>query len=385
MPASARSGAFSDDDRAHMQAALGLAGRGLGEVWPNPSVGCVIVSRTGQVVGRARTARGGRPHAETQALAQAGAAASEAVVYVTLEPCSHFGKTPPCVEALIAAGVGRVVVACKDPDPRVQGRGIARLQAAGIPVDVGVLADEAQALNAGFFLRVMRNRPWVTQKLATTLDGRIATRSGQSRWITGPVARAWGHALRARHDAIMVGINTALADDPDLSCRLPGLASRSPIRIVVDSRLRLPLTSRLVRSAVRVPTWILTLRGGGPIERQQAMRDCGVEVMEIEPDQSGGLPISHALSLLAGRGLTRVLAEGGSRLAASLFQADLVDQVEWFRAASVIGGDGLAAVSGFGLDRLADAPRFHRTAIQQAGDDVLESYSRIVGAIEWVD
>ena len=209
------------DDLSHMRAALALARRGLGNTWPNPTVGCVVV-RDGRVIGRAVTAPGGRPHAEPLALAMAGTAARGATVYVTLEPCCHHGRTPPCTEALIAAGVARVVIASPDPDPRVNGQGIARLRAAGIVVDAGLLAAEAEDVNAGFFHRVRHGRPLVTLKLASTLDGRIATRTGESRWITGEPARRMAHALRGRHDAVMVGVGTVLADDPDLTCRIPG-------------------------------------------------------------------------------------------------------------------------------------------------------------------
>lgn len=368
-------GRDTEADRRHMAAALSLAARGLGAVWPNPSVGCVIV-RDGQVVGRGRTGAGGRPHGETEALRQAGEAARGATAYVTLEPCNHHGKTPPCTEALMAAGLARVVIACQDPDPRVLGTGIARLRGAGMAVDVGLLEAEARDLNQGFFLRILDGRPLITLKLATTLDGRIATRHGESRWITGEVARSWGHALRASHDAIMVGIGTALADDPDLTCRLPGLEDRSPVRIVVDSRLRLPMTSRLVRTAATVPTWIVTLKGGCAEDRCRAFQDCGVTLVEVEHGPMGELPIAAALSALGARGLTRVLVEGGARLAASLFAAGLVDRLEWFRAARLFGGDALPASVGFGLDRIADAPAFTRIAVRQAGDDVLESYRR---------
>src|SRR5689334_20006331 len=217
-------------DLRSMRAALALARRGLGTVWPNPAVGCVIVS-DGRVVGRGWTQPGGRPHGETEALRRAGEAARRATAYVSLEPCCHWGKTPPCVDALIAAGVRRVVVALEDPDPRVAGRGIARLRDAGVEVETGVCTEEAAEINAGFFCRLRLGRPLVTLKLATSLDGRIATRSGESQWITGPPARERSHLLRATHDAILVGTETVIADDPQLTCRLPGLADRSPVRV----------------------------------------------------------------------------------------------------------------------------------------------------------
>ena len=358
-----------------MRAALALAARGLGTTWPNPSVGCVLV-KDGVVVGRGWTQPGGRPHGETEALKRAGAdAARGATAYVSLEPCNHHGKTPPCSDALIAAGVARVVVACEDPDPRVAGNGVKRLREAGIRVDVGVCADEAWELNRGFFARILHDRPLVTLKLATTLDGRIATHGGESKWITGPEARALGHGLRARHDAIMVGIRTAMADDPDLTCRLPGLEGRSPVRIVFDSRLRLPLTCKLVRTAKQVPTWIVA-RDDCDGLRRQALTDCGVQVVPIAADGAGLPDPVRAVAELAKRGLTRVLVEGGATLAASLLRAGLVDRLEWFRASRVIGGDGVAAVAAFGVDALAQAAAFDRVRVRRAGDDLVESYVR---------
>jgi diaminohydroxyphosphoribosylaminopyrimidine deaminase/5-amino-6-(5-phosphoribosylamino)uracil reductase len=362
--------AAADHDR--MQNALGLARRGLGRVWPNPAVGCVLV-HSGQVVGRGWTQPGGRPHAETQALGRAGAAARGATAYVTLEPCDHHGQTPPCSEALIAAGIVRCVAACEDPDPRVAGRGLARLRAAGIAVELGVCATEARLLNEGFFRRIEDRRPLVTLKLATSLDGRIATHSGHSQWITGDTARRWSHGLRARHDAIMVGIGTALADDPELTCRLPGLAERSPVRIVVDSRLQLPLTSRLVRDARRVPLWLGCRADADPL-RRQALAGCGATILPLPADAAGMVEIPALLHALAERGLTRVLVEGGARLAASLVQARLVDRLEWFRSGCLIGGDGIAALAPYGIESLPQAADFERLAVHRAGEDLLESF-----------
>ncbi|MCW2237153.1 bifunctional diaminohydroxyphosphoribosylaminopyrimidine deaminase/5-amino-6-(5-phosphoribosylamino)uracil reductase RibD [Azospirillum canadense] len=365
---------YHPDDLRHMRAALALATRGLGNTWPNPAVGCVIV-RDGVVVGRGWTQPGGRPHAETEALARAGAAARGATAYVTLEPCNHYGKTPPCALALVEAGVARVVVACGDPDPRVAGGGLERLRAAGIAVTTGVLDDEAWALNEGFFRRIQDDRPLYTLKAATTLDGRIATHGGLSQWITGPTARAWGHRLRATHDAIMVGIRTALADDPELTCRLPGLTHRSPVRIVVDSRLRLPLTGKLAASARAVPTWVIAREDvDGP--RLAAFEDCGLSVIRAGADSAGLPDLVEASAALARRGLTRVLVEGGATLSASLLRAGLVDRLEWFRAASVMGGDGLPAVHGFGVDGLDQMALFRRVAVRRAGEDLAESYVR---------
>src|SRR5688572_19319773 len=258
-PSSASSAVTKADQRSadleHMAAALSLAARNLGQVWPNPAVGCVIVDQVGHVVGRGFTQRGGRPHAETEALKMAGDRAKGSTAYVTLEPCSHHGKTPPCAEALVAAGVKRCVAAIEDPDPRVSGRGLATLRDAGIAVETGVLADRARDLNAGFLTRVTKGRPLVALKLATSLDGRIATRAGESRWITGEEARAYGHRLRATHDAIAVGSGTVLADDPELTCRIPGLEHRSPVRLVFDRRGRIPVTAKVLTEVP--PTWII--------------------------------------------------------------------------------------------------------------------------------
>ncbi len=359
-------------DTEFMMMALALAERGLGQVAPNPAVGCVIV-RDGIVVGRGWTQPGGRPHAETEALAHAGELARGATAYVSLEPCAHHGKTGPCAEALIAAGVKRVVSAIADPDSRVAGRGFAMLEKAGIEVEEGVCFAQARHLNQGFFLKVSEDRPLVTLKIASSADGRTATRSGHSQWITSDMARARGHLLRATHDAIMVGSATAIVDDPTLTCRLPGLSSRSPIRIVADGRLRLPLTSRLVREARKTPTWILTF-SENDAERRAAFIDCGVELIDVPVGADALMDMTAAMRILAARGLTRVLLEGGARLASSMMRAHLVDRVEWFRSSTVIGGDGYPAVAALGVDRLDMAPGMVLTETLALGADTLSSY-----------
>jgi diaminohydroxyphosphoribosylaminopyrimidine deaminase/5-amino-6-(5-phosphoribosylamino)uracil reductase len=357
-----------------MAAALGLARRGLGSVWPNPSVGCVLV-RQGRVVGRGRTASGGRPHAETEALAQAGELACGADAYVTLEPCSHHGRTPPCAEALIRAGVARVIVGTEDPDPRVSGRGLKLLRDSGIEVQSGVMEEEAREMIAGFQCRIEQGRPLVTMKIAASLDGRTATHSGESQWITGDAARARGHLLRAQSDAIMIGSGTALIDDPLLSCRLPGLEDRSPVRVVVDSRLTLSLTSRLVASAREIPLWVLTGSGNSP-ERLAAFDECGVELIEVRRDPDGNVDLADALRELGSRGLTRLLVEAGGHLAAALLRQDLVDRLAWFRAPLLIGGDGLPAAVSFGIDKLSAAPRWRRLSAACLGTDMVEYLER---------
>jgi diaminohydroxyphosphoribosylaminopyrimidine deaminase/5-amino-6-(5-phosphoribosylamino)uracil reductase len=364
------------EDLAHMRAALALARRGLGSAWPNPAVGCVIV-KDGRVVGRGWTQPGGRPHAAPEALARAGAAAQGATAYVSLEPCRHQGRGPPCADALIAAGIARVVAAVEDPDPRMAGSGFARLREGGIAVEVGLCAAEAEELNAGFFSRVTQGRPLVTLKLATSLDGRIATATGESRWITGRAARERAHLLRATHDAVLVGSGTALADDPQLTCRLPGLGRASPVRIVVDRTLRLPATLRLFAEAREVPSWVVTLPSSSRA-RQAGLTAQGVKLIAVEADAAGGVHFGAMLHRLGEEGLTRLLVEGGGTIAAALLRARLVDRLVWMRAPVAIGGDGIAALAalGLGLGALADAPRFTLIASEIAGGDLIDTYRR---------
>lgn len=360
-------------DLYFMGVALNLAQRGLGQTWPNPSVGCVIAQD--HILGRGWTQKGGRPHAETQALARAGAAAKGATAYVTLEPCAHHGETPPCAGALIAAGVARVVAPLADPDPRVSGKGFAMLRQAGIIVEIGLCAEQAARLNAGFISRIVHNLPLVTVKIASTLDGRIATAGGESQWITGDAARAYGHYLRAENDAILIGGATAIADDPELTCRLPGLAQASPVRVVADGRMRLPLTSRLVKGAKQHPVWLLT-RTDGDAARKQAYQDAGVEVMEMDIGVNGVLNIPAMLNALSRRGISRLLVEGGAALISSFIQAHAVDRIAWFRAPKLLGNDGLAAIGPLGVAHLAQAPVYLRESTRQLGHDVVETYGR---------
>lgn len=363
-------------DARFMRAALALARRGLGRTRPNPSVGCVIV-KTGLVVGRGWTQPGGRPHAETEALARAGRNAKGADAYISLEPCCHHGQTPPCTDALIAAGVRRAVIAVEDPDPRVSGKGVAALRAAGIVVDVGMCANEAREINAGFMATVTRGRPLVTLKLATSLDGRLAVASGESRWITGEPARARAHLLRAMSDAVMVGSGTVIADDPELTCRLPGLSDRKPVRIVIDGGMRVPLTARLVADARQTPTWFV-VRHGISGERRDALVNCGVDLIDVPASATGETDLAAALAALAKRGITRVLVEGGARLAAALVRGGLVDRIAWFHAPSLIGGDGRPALDALGVAAPGEAPRFVRIGVETIGDDLLETLQRAV-------
>jgi len=365
----------TETDCRHMAAALVLADRGLGRTWPNPSVGCVLI-RDGRVVGRGVTAQGGRPHAETQALIQAGEAARGATAYVTLEPCAHHGQTPPCCDALIAAGVARVVVALEDPDPRTSGSGIEMLRKAGIGVDVGVLDDAARDQQAGFLSRVVRGRPLVTLKVAASLDGRTAAHSGDSKWITGEPARRFGHLLRVSHDAIMVGSGTALADDPSLTCRLPGLETASPTRIVVDSGLRLATNSNLAKTARDVPTWVVCGEACDT-SRRKALEDVGAEVMEVRRGPDGRLVLDAVLSGLGEQGVTRLLVEGGAALATGLLREELVDRLAWFAAPMMIGEEGLASVAGLGIEKVSDAARWRVMARRSWQDDNLVMLSAL--------
>jgi diaminohydroxyphosphoribosylaminopyrimidine deaminase / 5-amino-6-(5-phosphoribosylamino)uracil reductase len=365
----------TDVDRVYMQTAIGLAERGIGQTWPNPSVGCVIVADN-KVVGRGWTQRGGRPHAETEALRRAGEATRGATAYVTLEPCAHQGETPPCAQALIDSGISRVVVALEDPDPRVNGGGLQMLRDAGISIDIGVGQVQADAVTSGFLKRVTKSRPHVTLKLATTLDGRIATKSGDSEWVTNDAARRSGHMLRAKHDAILVGARTAAADNPTLTCRLPGMSDRSPVRVVVDGRMRMPLTHGLVIGAKQIPTWLFTYAETAQnADRRRAYIDAGVEIFDISPNVEGNPDLEAVLTALANKGITRLLVEGGGVIAAAFLELGLIDDVFWYRAAKIVGGDGLPAIAGMGIERLRDAKCLNRLYVEGVGDDVVERYS----------
>ncbi len=323
------------DDAAFMARALALAARGLGLTSPNPAVGAVLV-RDGRVVGEGAHLRAGGPHAEVAALAEAGEAARGAACYVTLEPCCHQGRTPPCVEALIAAGVARIVAACRDPNPRVDGRGLAALRAAGIEVTLGVGEAEARALNRAFFSFVTTGRPHVTLKTAMTLDGKIAAWDGTSRWISGEAARAEAHRLRFLADAVLVGIGTVLKDDPALTVRLPDAPPKQPFRVVVDSRLRIRPDARVVTAGDPSRTIVA---GAAPLpgRRAAALRARGVRVLEL-PREGRRVSLRALLAALAELDVVAVLAEGGAELGAGLLDAGLVDRVAFFVAPRLLGG-----------------------------------------------
>ena len=363
-------------DQRFMQLALTLGRRGQGRTWPNPAVGAVVV-RDGVIVGRGWTQPGGRPHAEPEALARAGEAARGATLYVTLEPCSHVGKTPPCADAIIAAGIARVVSAIEDPNPEVAGQGHARLRAAGIAVDVGPGAAEAAHDHAGHFRRVRDSRPHVILKLAVSPDDRIAAAGRKPVAISGEAAKARVHLLRAQCDAILVGIGTVLADDPLLTCRLPGMAARSPVRVVLDRSLRIPGTSRLVRSARETPLWVMT---SDLSEAPAAMKlgASGAQVIRVATASAPprGLDLAAVLQALSGKGITRLLVEGGARAASSFVAAGLVDEVWLLRGAEAIGTDGIAALDAMPMTTITQSPGFKVRASEALQNDTLTIYER---------
>jgi diaminohydroxyphosphoribosylaminopyrimidine deaminase/5-amino-6-(5-phosphoribosylamino)uracil reductase len=361
-------------DKIHMGAALDLGRRMLGQTAPNPAVGCVIV-KDGKVVGRGSTQPGGRPHAETEALKQAGEGARGATAYVSLEPCAHEGKTGSCAQALIKSGIVRVVSPLEDPDARVSGKGFMMLQNAGIEVVTGVLAQEAELLNEGFLKRVRFGRPMFTFKIAASMDGHIATAKGESKWISGEIARAYGHLLRAKHDAIMVGIGTALADDPLLTCRLPGMETLSPIRIVVDRKLRLPLNSQLARTVNEAPLWIVTSDRHAP-DMLKSYEKAGVKLVTVPANDEGYSDPNIMVRKLGELGLTRVLIEGGAHLAAAFLKEDLIDRIDWITAPILLGGDAKASLQPLNRAALADHQRFKSLNTRKLGNDRLESYVR---------
>jgi diaminohydroxyphosphoribosylaminopyrimidine deaminase / 5-amino-6-(5-phosphoribosylamino)uracil reductase len=369
-----KSAATKEIDRRFMQLALTLGRRGLGRTWPNPAVGAVVV-KDGVIVGRGWTQPGGRPHAEPEALRRAGEAAHGATLYVTLEPCSHFGKSPPCADAVIAAGISRVVAAIEDPNPEVAGNGFARLRAAGIAVDVGLFAAEATHDHAGHVRRIRDKRPHVISKLAVSSDDRIAAAGGKPVAITGEAARTRVHLLRAQCDAILVGIGTVLADDPLLTCRLPGMEARSPVRVVLDRALRIPGNSRLVHSARETPLWVITSELA---EAPAAMKlgAAGAQVIRVAPTIAAGLDLPAVLHALAGRGITRLMVEGGSRVASSFVAAGLVDEIWLLRGNEAIGAEGVAALDALPLGAITQSPAFKVRASEMLDKDWLTIYER---------
>jgi diaminohydroxyphosphoribosylaminopyrimidine deaminase / 5-amino-6-(5-phosphoribosylamino)uracil reductase len=362
----------SDLDNRFMALALTLGRRGLGNAWPNPAVGAVIV-KDGVVVGRGWTQPGGRPHAEVEALRRAGAAARGATLYATLEPCSHHGQTPPCVDAILAAGVARVVSALEDPNPKIAGEGHMRLRRQGVAVDVGPGAEAALRAHAGHFRRVREGRPHVTLKLAVSADGKAGLPGRKPAAITGEAARTRVHLMRAMNDAVLTGIGTVLADDPQLTCRLPGMDHRSPVRVVLDSALRLPPDSKLADSATRTLDWVFIDATAQP-EHEIALTRAGVEVLRV-PGTNGRLDLAAVLRGLAGRGITRVMVEAGPILSAAFLAADLADAAALFRSPQPIGA-GIDALEGMPLTALTQSPRLRLVASEEVGVDTVEMFER---------
>lgn len=357
----------SPDDIYHMTHALRLARHGLGRVAPNPPVGCVLV-KGGVVVGMGRTQDGGRPHAERVALDMAGAEAKGAIAYVTLEPCAHEREGGSCAEALIAAGVREVYAACLDPDPRTAGQGLERMKQAGLQVHNGLCEAEAQEINRGFFLNLREGRPLITLKISTSLDGRVAAKDGSSQWITGERAREYGHALRARHDAILVGIGTVLADDPLLTTRLPGLRHKS-VRVVLDTHLRIDIGSKLVQSAAYDPLYIFHETDKN--DKKQALQGMGCKLL-----LSNNSDLSSVVQALAGQGITRLMVEGGSGIHTSFIKAGLFDEIMWFRGAKLLGAEGMPVLGDLTIESIADALMLERRESVVLGPDMLDIFSK---------
>ncbi len=360
-------------DRHFMQMALELAARAAGRTSPNPMVGAVVV-RNGQVVGRGYHAKAGTPHAEVHALREAGELARGATMYVTLEPCCHRGRTGPCTEAIIQAGIKRVVMAMTDPNPLVAGKGMQILQDSGLQVECGLMAEEARRLNEFFIKYITTGMPFVALKTAMSLDGKIATAAGESKWITGPEAREYVHRLRDRYDAVLVGIGTVLADNPSLTTRLPEGAGRDPVRVIVDSRARTPVNSRVLTQSSAAPTIIAVLPEAPP-ERVHVLRQAGAEIITV-PGSGGMVDLRNLMRELARREITSLLVEGGARVNGSLVLGNLVDKVYWFIAPLLIGGSAAPSpVGGEGAASLRDALPVEKITWQRFGKDIcLEGY-----------
>ena len=352
-------------DRRFLAAAIRLGAGGLGTTWPNPAVGAILV-KDGKVVGRGRTAPGGRPHGEAVALAEAGEAARGATIYVSLEPCAHYGRAGPCADAIVAAGVARVVAPSADPDPRVAGQGFERLRSAGIEVATGLLVEEARRAHAGHLRQVADKRPHVTLKLAVSADDAIGRVGERQVPVTGAIARRHVQALRSRYDAILVGSGTVLADDPLLTCRLPGLEGRSPVRVVLDSEGRLGDDRQVFSGSA--PTWVLTAAGQEQPKGQRRRL--------LAPRTGSGLDLAACLTRLSAEGITRLLVEGGARVARAFLEADLVDEALIFRSPSALGGDIVPALAGLPLSTIEGAGRFRRTERRRFGPDVMSRYER---------
>lgn len=356
-----------------MKSALALARHGLGRTWPNPTVGCVIV-KDGYMVGRGRTSDGGRPHAEVNALYMAGNKAKGAHVYVTLEPCAHQGQTGPCAQALIDVKIAKVIIATEDTDGRVAGKGIDMLRGAGIEVVTGILEKEARALNKGFFLRHSENRPLISLKTATTLDAKIATSTGQSKWITGDLARKRGHLLRVQHDAIAVGVNTVIADNPNLTSRLDSVY-KNQVRIIFDTNLRLKGTEKIFDDVADHPVWVVT-SVDATSDQARDLVNRGADIINVSKNASNQIDLLKAMNSICERGITRLLVEGGAGLMTSFMRDGLYDTVYWFKAGSVIGADGLSAAQALGIETIDQKIQLTHSEQIILGEDTLDVYTK---------
>lgn len=359
---------WSDSDKRYLRAALRLARKAAGRTSPNPMVGAILV-RGGKVVGTGYHRFAGADHAEIVALKQAGSRAKGATLYLTLEPCSHYGRTPPCADALIKAGIKEVVAGMADPNPLVAGEGFTKLRRAGIKVRVGVHEKECRALLEAFAKFITRRLPFVTLKLAATLDGKIASSSGDSQWVSGAKARALVHRWRNEYDAVLIGGATARADNPQLTCRTE--SGRNPYRIVLDSRLRLALTSRLLRQKDPAKTIIATTRKAPPA-KVRAIESLGAVVWRL-PARGNHVAWQPLLKKLAAMGVVSVLVEGGAAVAASALKEKIIDKVEFFYAPKIIGADGRAMIDGLGLRKMAQALSLRELDVRRVGDDILLS------------
>ncbi|MGI5921732.1 MAG: bifunctional diaminohydroxyphosphoribosylaminopyrimidine deaminase/5-amino-6-(5-phosphoribosylamino)uracil reductase RibD [Syntrophomonadaceae bacterium] len=360
---------YSNDDEKYMRRALELAGKALGRTSPNPVVGAVLV-KDGRINGEGYHKKAGTPHAEIHALNAAGREAFGSTLYVTLEPCSHYGKTPPCADAIVKAGVKKVVAAILDPNPKVAGRGIEILHKAGIVTQVGLLDNEARRINEVFLKYIQTGLPFVTLKTAMSLDGKIATRTGNSQWITNPVSRTYVHQLRNIYDAILVGIGTVLKDDPLLNTRLEQPETRNPVRIIIDSNLDLPLQSRIVQTAEQQRTMVFTSRTGHA-KKAELLKGRGIEIIKLD-HQAQQLPIQEILKILGQMEICSVLVEGGGEINGYMIENSLIDKVHWFIAPKIIGGrDAPSPIGGTGIEKMMQAKELHDIEISTFGDDLM--------------
>ena len=358
-----------------MRSALSLAKRGIGCCSPNPSVGCLILDRSNNLIGMGRTSDKGRPHAEMNALNSLTASSKGATAIVTLEPCAHKDTSPSCAELLINAGIKHVVISVLDPDIRTNGKGVKLLKKSGVKVSLGVLEEKSLDINAGFIFRLKYNRPLVSLKIASSLDGKIATANGNSKWITGELSRMHGHSLRANHDVILVGINTVLKDDPKLNCRIRGLEKYSPVRVIVDSSLSIPLTSNVLNNLDKIPTIIWTKHNINSPKKKKLI-DMGVEIIELEKIDNK-LNLIEGLTYLSEKGYNKVLVEGGSEISASLMANNLIDKVFLYRSGIFIGGDGLSGIASYNINNLDLIKRYKLLKTRVLDDDVLEEWSLV--------